>query len=144
MMAFVDTEPIDQLKWGQQALALAERSTQPAARAWEASLRNNVGYALHQLGRYEDALVEFRRAVVLREKGSNAAALREARWMEAWTLRALDRIDEALAIQHRLEADGAAAGTPNRDVFEELELLYRARGDAERAAHYARRKADAR
>ena len=144
MMAFVVTEPIDQLKWGQQALALAERSSQPAARAWEASLRNNVGYALHQLGRYEDALVEFRRAVVLREKGSNAEALREARWMEAWTLRALDRIDEALAIQHRLEADGAAAGTPNRDVFEELELLYRARGDAERAAHYARRKADAR
>jgi tetratricopeptide (TPR) repeat protein len=144
MMAFVDTAPIDQLKWGQQALALAERSSQPAARAWEASLRNNVGHALHQLGRYEDALVEFRRAIVLREKGSNAEALGAARWMEAWTLRALGRVDDALAIQHRLEADGAATGASNRYVFEELELLYRAKGDTERAADYARRKAGAR
>jgi len=29
-------------------------------------------------------------------------------------------------------------------VFEELELLHRARGDVERADHYARRKADVR
>jgi len=144
MMAFVDTAPGDQLKWGRQALALAERSSQPAAWKWEASLRNNVGYALHRLGRYDEALAQFRQAVVLRAKGGDAAALRDARWMEAWTLRALGRVDAALAIQRQLEAAYEAAGAPNREVFEELELLHRARGDVERADHYARRKADVR
>jgi len=57
MLAFVDTEPADQLKWGQAALEIAQASSQPSAKSWEASLRNNVGYALHQLGRYEEALV---------------------------------------------------------------------------------------
>ena len=47
MLAFVDTAPLDQLKWGEKALAIALSSSQPAARQWEASLRNNVGYALH-------------------------------------------------------------------------------------------------
>lgn len=33
-----------------------------AAQKWEASVRNNIGYALHQLGRYEEALAEFNQA----------------------------------------------------------------------------------
>jgi hypothetical protein len=32
MLAFVDTEPADQLKWGQAALAVAEASSQPSAK----------------------------------------------------------------------------------------------------------------
>jgi hypothetical protein len=88
------------------------------------------GYALHQLGRYDEALAEFRQARLLRERAGDAGALRDARWMEAWTLRALKRIDEAIAIQTRLETEYAAAGAPNHDVFEELELLYRAKGDS--------------
>ena len=35
MMAFIDTAPADQLKWGQQALAVVEVSSQPAAKRWE-------------------------------------------------------------------------------------------------------------
>jgi tetratricopeptide (TPR) repeat protein len=141
MLAFVDTAPADQLRWGQQALAVALASSQPAARRWEASVRNNIGYALHQLGRYPDALEQFERALAIRERGSNASATRTARWMVAWTLRALQRDDEALALQLRLEAEGDAAGQPDPHVFEELELLYRARDDARRAAHYERRRA---
>ena len=89
MLAFVDTEPADQLKWGQQALAIAQASSQPAAKKWEASLRNNIGYALYQLGRYEEALDQFKQAVVLREKGEDVQARRIAHWMVGWTLRAL-------------------------------------------------------
>jgi len=137
MLAFVDTAPADQLKWGQAALDIAEKSIQPAAKAWEASLRNNIGYALHELGRFEEALVEFTRAAVLREKGSDQGAVRIARWMIAWTLRALNRIDEALEAQLSLERENAAARTPDPYVFEELELLYRAKGNPTRAAHYA-------
>ena len=137
MLAFVDTEPADQLKWGQQALAIAQASSQPAAKKWEASLRNNIGYALYQLGRYEEALDQFKQAVVLREKGEDVQATRIAHWMVGWTLRALNRTDEALEIQLRLEREREAAGAPSPYVFEELELLYRTKGDRERADHYA-------
>ncbi len=140
MLAFVDTAPADQLKWGREALAVALASTQPAARKWEASLRNNVGYALHQLGQYDAALAEFERALVLREEGGNAEATRSARWMVAWTLRALGRADEALALQLRLERECEAANEPDAYVFEELELLYRARGDEAQAIRYADKK----
>jgi len=141
MMAFVDTAPADQLKWNLQALALVDASTQPAAKKWEASLRNNAGYALHELGRYDEALAQFRRAVVLRELGGNAKATRIAWWMVAWTLRALARHDEALAIQLRLERECDAAGAPDPYVFEELAALYRAKGDEARAADYEARRA---
>jgi tetratricopeptide (TPR) repeat protein len=137
MLAFVDTEPADQLKWGREALAVVMASNQQEAKKWEASIQNNIGYALHQLGRFDDALVTFKQALVLRERGTNGAAIREAHWMIAWTLRAMGRMDEALAIQLRLEQECEAAKTPDPYVFEELETLYRTRGDEVRANHYA-------
>ena len=73
----------------------------------------------------------------MREKGEDVQAKRIAHWMVAWTLRALNRTDEALAIQLRLEREREAAGAPSAYVFEELELVYRAKGDRERADHYA-------
>jgi Flp pilus assembly protein TadD len=139
MLAFVDNAPTDQLKWGLAALAVVEASSQPDAKKWEASLRNNVGYALHQLGRFEEALVQFNQAVVLRERGTNAETIRSAHWMVAWTLRALGHMEEALAIQLRLERECDAAKAPDRYVYEELAILYRARGDESRARHYAAR-----
>ena len=141
MMAFVDTAPADQLRWARTALAVAQASSQPAARRWEASLHHNAGYALHELGRDQEALDEFRTALALREQGTNAEATRVAHWMVAWTLRSLGRTDEALAIQLRLERESEAAGTPDPDVLEELEILYRARGDVARADAYAARRA---
>ena len=138
--ARIHTEPADQLRWAQEALTIAQASSQPAAKKWEASLRNNIGYALCQLGRYDEALGQFRQAAVLREKGEDAEAKRVAHWMVAWTLRALKRNDEALAIQLRLEREREAAGAPSAYVFEELELLYRGKGDRARADHYAELK----
>ncbi|MEO8187769.1 MAG: tetratricopeptide repeat protein [Burkholderiaceae bacterium] len=140
MLAFVDPAPADQLKWGLQALAVVKVSTQVAAKRWEPSVRNNVGYALHQLGRYEEALAQFEQAVAIRERGTDAEATRTAYWMVAWTLRALNRIDAALAIQLRLEREGDTAGRPVPFVFEELVIIYRGMGDDERARHYAARK----
>jgi tetratricopeptide (TPR) repeat protein len=137
MLAFVDIEPADQLKWGRAALEIAQKSSQPSAKSWEAPLRNNVGDALYQLGRYEEALVQFKQAVALREKGTDAQGTRIAYWMVGRALRALNRTDEALEIQLRLERERQAAGTSSPYVFEELELLYRAKGDERRAGHYA-------
>jgi tetratricopeptide (TPR) repeat protein len=141
MLAFVDTAPVDQLKWAQAALDVVDSSTQPEAKRWEASIRNNLGYALHQLGRYEEALTQFKAAVELREQGTDAQAKREARWMVAWTLRALDRVDEALEMQLQLERECDEAGQPDRYVFEELGILYQLKGDTKRSAHYRSRQA---
>lgn len=140
MLAFVDTSPDDQLKWAHTALAVVDASDQPAAKNWEASIRNNLGYALHELGRYDEALVQFQQALAIRERGTNAEAARTAHWMVAWTLRAVKRNDEALAIQLRLEREGDSAKQPDPYVFEELEILYREKGDAARAMHYAARR----
>ena len=140
MFAFIDTAPAEQLEWGRQALAVVEQSTQPAAKRWEASIRNNIGYALHQLGRYEEALQQFRLALELRERGTDADATRAAHWMIAWTLRAMGKAEEALQIQLRLEREADAAGRPDPYVLEELEALYQAAGDTERAQVYRQRR----
>lgn len=143
MFAFVDKAPADQLKWGETALSIALSSQQPEARRWEASIRNNVGYALHQLGRYDDALSQFQQALAIREKGTNPAATHAARWMVGWALRSLARVDEALQIQLALEKEADAAGKQDPYVFEELETLYTTKGNPEMAQHYAKRKSAA-
>ncbi len=137
MFAFVDKAPADQLKWAQEALIVSVASNQPAARRWEPSIRNNLGMALHGLGRFDEALAQFKQALTIREQGGDASAIRVAHWMVAWTLRAMNRIDESLEIQLRLEKENAAANAPDPYVFEELEALYRAKGNEERANHYA-------
>jgi tetratricopeptide (TPR) repeat protein len=138
MLAFIDTAPQAQLKWGRAALAVVETSDQPAAKNWEPSIRNNIGMALHQLHRYEEALAEFTKAVQLRNTAGDAGRRRIAEWMVAWTLRAMNRLDEALQIQIRLELECAAAREPDPYVFEELSHLYRAQGDEEKAAYYTK------
>lgn len=137
MMAFVDRDPADGLRWAREALAVALVSDQPAARQWEASLRNNVGYALHQLGRHEESLTEFRLALAARERKGSGADVRIARWMVALALRHLGRFEEARDIQLRLEREWDDAGEADPYVYEELEHIYRALGDQAQAEHYA-------
>ncbi|MFD0739549.1 tetratricopeptide repeat protein [Lysobacter koreensis] len=139
MLAFVDTDPADQVKWGQQALSLVEASNQPEAKQWEASVRSNLGEALYDLGRYEEALGHFRRAVILREQGANPRATRDANWHVARALRMQKHFDQAFAIQLRLERESEAMSDPRHYIFEELALLYQANGCQERARHYLAR-----
>jgi uncharacterized protein YbaP (TraB family) len=119
MVALVEPAA-QQLAWNERALAAARRARDPAARAWQASLANNIGMALHGRGRYEEALASFRTALAERERMGKPASIRVAHWMIAWTQRALKRHDEALAILLRLEREGAAAGAPDGHVFEEI------------------------
>jgi len=136
MMTMVDTAPADQIEWNQKALNYMANSDQEAAKKWEGSLRNNLGYALHLAGRYEEAHIEFERARELRVQAGNSKGERIARWMIAWNFRAMERLDEALSIQLDLEREWQDEGSPDPYVFEELEHLYRALGDKERADHY--------
>ena len=140
MMPFVDTEPAKQIEWDRKAIAYMERSGQPAAKRWEGSLRNNLGYALRLAGDFDGALAQFRLSRAAYERDGRARNVRYADWMIARTYREQKRYAEALAIQLRLEREWQAAGETDPEVFEEMELLYRALGDEARARHYADRR----
>ena len=137
MMSFVDTEPKSQLDWDLKAVAYMEGSSQLEAKKWEGSLRNNVGYAKHLLGQYDEALVQFRLSLAAHERAGSVRSARIAHWMIAWTLRAQGKFQEAIDIQLRLEREWEQAGDPDPYVFEELEHLYRATKDTVRADSYA-------
>ncbi len=139
MYAFVDTDAQSGIRWADEGLKLAKASTQPEARRWEATLRNNRGVALNELKRHDEALAELKTALQLTQADGNTIDIRVAHWMVANTLRLMGRLDDALAIQLRLEREWEAADDPDPFVFEELEAIYKAQGDAERAAHYAAR-----
>ena len=140
MMAFVDDAPADQLRWNRAALDLALASNQPAARGWERSLRNNTGLALRALGQHAQALAEFEQLLALqRQQNARPLPMRISQWHIARSLRDLGRIEPALAIQLQLEREFDADKDPDPYVFEELELLYRAKGDAAQAERYAQR-----
>lgn len=140
MMTFVDTAPEEQVEWNRKALALMQSSSQEDARKWEGTLHNNTGYALHLLGHYEDALLEFKLALAAHERGGNPQAIRIAHWMIAWTLRTLGQLNEAIEIQLRLERECNEIGEPDPYVFEELELLYKALNNNEKTEFYAARR----
>lgn len=139
MFAFVDTAPEDGIKWADEGLAIAQASSQPSAKAWVGSLRQNRGYALMQLKRYDEAMADFKLSLAAREVQGRPGGIRIAHWFIAKTLRLQGKLDEARDIQLRLEREWDAAGDPDEYVFEELEAIYTAQGNAERAAHYAAR-----
>ena len=121
-----------------------QASSQQDARWWAGSLHNNLGYALHLAGQFEDALVEFNYALTAHERDGDPKNIRIARWMIAWTLRSLERLNEAVDIQLQLERECDEAGEPDPYVFEELEYLYRALGNLSQVEFYAARQRAAR
>jgi tetratricopeptide (TPR) repeat protein len=137
MMVMVDDAPEQQLEWNLKAIAYMEASAQPEARRWEGSLYNNVGYALQLAGRHDEALGYYRKSLAAHERAGRAANVRIAHWMIASTLRAQGKLQDALAIQQRLEREWDAAGEPDPYVYEELEALHRALGDEPQALRYA-------
>ena len=139
MMPMVDTEPALQLDWDLKAIDFMEKSSQPEAKRWEGSLRNNVGYAKHLMGDYDEALRQFRLSLAAHERVGKVQAVRIAHWMIAWTYRAQKRYAEAIEIQLRLEREWDEAGEPDPYVFEELEQLYAAVQDDDKARHYRQR-----
>ena len=104
------------LEWNRTAIAMAAESPEARARNWQASLLNNLGWSLHDLGRPVEALEAFVRAVPLRAAQRDEARHRIARWTVGRCLRTLGRFEEALRIQEDLAQDPSADGY----VFEEI------------------------
>ena len=106
-----------------RALELARRSSDPAARRWEAPLLNNLGMALVEVESLDEALTTFEDAVAVRQARGERRETQIGRWMVAWTLRLLGRRDEALALQQALKDELALDGIEDPYVDEEIALL---------------------
>jgi len=133
-------EPPDEAwSWNERAMELARASPDPRARRWVGSLANNMGWARHEAGRYDDALELFRIALDERRATGSPDQLRIARWCVARCLRSLGRVDEALAEQRALADELAAAGLDDGYVDEEIgECLLSLGRDDEARPSFAR------
>ncbi|XAS75614.1 tetratricopeptide repeat protein [Dermatophilaceae bacterium Sec6.4] len=113
----------DQKAINEHALEVARSSADESARDWDASLLNNIGMNYADDGDFNAALDVFGQAVAAREHIGAAAETRVARWMVGWSLRKLNRRDEALIMQTALKAELDALGSTDPYVDEELDLL---------------------
>jgi tetratricopeptide (TPR) repeat protein len=122
MQALLATGP-DAVDLDRRALERARRSSAPDARRWEAPLLNNLGMALIDVGRLDEALTAFEDAVSVRRSRGERRETQIGRWMVAWTLRLLDRRDEALTLQRALKDELTKDGIEDEYVDEEITLL---------------------
>lgn len=139
MVALVEPQTDDQLAWNRRALDLAERSSEPYARNWKASLYNNIGWTLHDAGRFEEALKYFEAAVPEREARQQVNEVRLAKWAVARCLRSLKRFDDAMTFQRALEREYAATGRADGYVLEEIAELLDTIGTKSEAIAYFKR-----
>ena len=111
-------------------MELARSSPDPAAQRWVASVANNMAWAKHDAGAYEEALELFSLALVERERQDDPGRTRIARWSVARCLRSLGRTEDALAEQQSLSAELEALGETDEYVTEEIAECLRALGRA--------------
>lgn len=116
-----------QIDYTEDLLTKVRAATVPGARAWVASLLNNLGMAYADAGRWPEALRTFEEALTERASRGDRDATNIARWMVAWALRNLGRGPEALAAQRALKSDLDAAGVEDPYVDEEIAILERER-----------------
>ncbi len=138
-MIAIAESPERAMVWNERALALSQRSADPRARRWRASLLNNRGWTRHGEGAYEAALELFEQALDARREQGSAGAIRVARWCVARCLRSLNRIEEALGLQRSLARELEGSSASDGFVDEEIAECLLALGRGEEAKrHFAR------
>ncbi|WCH26332.1 tetratricopeptide repeat protein [Aeromonas salmonicida] len=111
----------EQSRWHQLAMELAERSQDKQVRGWLASLYNNQGWTLFELGRFDEARVFQQKCLAWHEQHNNTAKAFIARWSLARLTRAQGLHEQALAELKQLQLEMAEAGEPEDGyLFEEL------------------------
>jgi tetratricopeptide (TPR) repeat protein len=111
-------------RYTSQGLDLVNSADDSRTRRWAVALHNNRGWALHDEGRYDEALVQFEAAHGASLEVGTAAQELFARWAIARCLRSLGRYPEALAMQLRL----AREDPTDEYVTEEIRALREALG----------------
>ena len=136
MMAIVEP-PEKQIDWSEKAIDLVEKSDDKRVKGWLGPLYNNTGWTYHDLGKYQEAMVLFKKSLKYREKIKDAQGTFIAKWTIARCYRSLERYDEALEIQLALEKEITEKNLPTDGyVFEELGELYLIKEDKENSKKY--------
>jgi tetratricopeptide (TPR) repeat protein len=125
------------MRWNQRAMEIARSTEDPRAIQWRASLANNMGVSERGKKNYNAALSHFQTALDSETRLARASRIFLANWQISNTLRLQGKIDDALAIQTRLETEMLAKNEPDAYVYDELAELYLAKGDHAKAKSYA-------
>lgn len=128
MLAIVSPN-IEAIKLQLEGIVIAEQSKDEHAANWVGSLSNNLGWSYFDLCRYEEALSVFLRALQWRESKASATGIFLAKWCVARTLRALNKLDEAIKIQLALFEEATNTSQPDGYVHEELGELFLLKND---------------
>jgi tetratricopeptide (TPR) repeat protein len=139
MLGIAEDDADEQIGWHEWAMEYAERSEDPRAHGWFGSLANNLGWTLHDLGRYDEALGMFERGLEWRRGRGDVAGTRIAAWTVGRCLRSLGRVDEALVRQRELRTELDGAGEDDPYVEEELGECLLALGHGDEAGPHFRR-----
>lgn len=135
MLGIVE-KPADALNWNEIAIELIEKSTNERAKGWLGSLLNNTGWAYFDRGDFDTAMEYFQKNVAYHTERNHPVQLRIAKWCVARTLRAQNKIDEALKMQiELLESTGDNEGNDGYGM-EELGELYLLKNDKENSKKY--------
>lgn len=128
-----------QQRWHDVALKIAEQSNSAFARNWLGTLYNNMGWTQFDQGKFSRALELFTKNAEFRREKEQHRREQIARWAIGRTLRALDRLPEALPIQEKLMDERTSAGylTDGR-VLEEIGEIYRLMGRTEAHVYFSR------
>ena len=129
--------PAKALDWNQRAIAMAEKATEQKARNWLGSLYNNTGWTLYEMGEYEKALDLFERALAFRKEEGIAGKILIADYCVGKCLRALGKVDDALAIQLRLEKEADEVGQDGF-IYEEIAECLLLKGDPRAAGYFGK------
>jgi len=127
------------MQWNRRALSLAEFSSDARARQWRGSLHNNIGWTLHELGRFIEALRHFQAALACRQHENNPREQRIAAWCVARCLRSMGQIEEARIVLTSLLPCSPEGGLDTAYLAEELAECLRAQGHHAEAAHQFKR-----
>ncbi|GAB5592795.1 hypothetical protein Unana1_07695 [Umbelopsis nana] len=140
MLAILDAKagPVEGKTWSEVALEISRKSEHIPTKRWAAIILNNTAWDAFDEGDYQKALDQFIEASEMRKKALEAnetartkETYRIARWSIAYTLRHMDRDEEAYTIQKQLLAEGETK--PNR---EELAILAEKLGHGDEAAEH--------
>jgi tetratricopeptide (TPR) repeat protein len=128
MLAII-APPNEAIALNEEGVILAESSDNIRAKNWLGALYNNLAWAYFDKGEFEKALSIFLRALSWREKKQSPREIFIAKWCVARTLRALNRLDDALKVQLALLEEMVETDQPDGYVYEELGELYLAKKD---------------
>ncbi len=128
MIAIIATPP-EAIVLNEQAVLMAEESGEERAKNWLGSLYNNLAWGYFDNAEHEKALSVFLRALKWREDKQQVRETAIAKWCVARTLRALNRIDDAIKVQLGLFEEGVNAGRSDGYVNEELGELFLLKND---------------